>query len=139
MLSISPLLVLVFVVTIPISVVVTRYRSKKVRPLYRRRSQKLGAMNGFVEEITAGLKTIRAYGREEAFAERFDEKNDEAVDAFYAADRFACINGPIVNFINNLSLALISVFGVLLFMAGSVTLGTISSFVLYSRKFSGPI
>ena len=139
MLSISPLLVLVFVVTIPISVVVTRYRSKKVRPLYRRRSQKLGAMNGFVEEITAGLKTIRAYGREEAFAERFDEKNDEAVDAFYAADRFACINGPIVNFINNLSLALISVFGVLLFMAGSVTLGNISSFVLYSRKFSGPI
>lgn len=139
MLSISPPLVLVFVVTIPISILVTRYRSKKVRPLYRARSQKLGAMNGFVEEITAGLKTIRAYGREDAFSARFSEKNDEAVDAFYAADRFACINGPIVNFINNLSLALISVFGVLLFVSGSVTLGNISSFVLYSRKFSGPI
>ena len=139
MLSISPPLVLVFVVTIPISILVTRYRSKKVRPLYRARSQKLGAMNGFVEEITAGLKTIRAYGREDAFSTRFSEKNDEAVDAFYAADRFACINGPIVNFINNLSLALISVFGVLLFVSGSVTLGNISSFVLYSRKFSGPI
>lgn len=139
MLSISPPLVLVFVVTIPISILVTRYRSKKVRPLYRARSQKLGAMNGFVEEITAGLKTIRAYGRENAFSARFSEKNDEAVDAFYAADRFACINGPIVNFINNLSLALISVFGVLLFVSGSVTLGNISSFVLYSRKFSGPI
>ena len=96
-------------------------------------------MNGFIEEITAGLKTIRAYGREEAFTRRFDGKNDEAVDAFYRADRFACINGPIVNCINNLSLALISFFGILLYMGGRVTLGNISSFVLYSRKFSGPI
>ena len=61
------------------------------------------------------------------------------MDAFYRADRFACINGPIVNCINNLSLALISFFGILLYMGGRVTLGNISSFVLYSRKFSGPI
>ena len=139
MLSITPLLVLVFAVTIPLSMAVTRYRSKRVRPLFRERSAKLGAMNGFIEEITAGLKTIRAYGREEAFTRRFDGKNDEAVDAFYRADRFACINGPIVNCINNLSLALISFFGILLYMGGRVTLGNISSFVLYSRKFSGPI
>ena len=139
MLSITPLLVLVFAVTIPLSMVVTRYRAKRVRPLFRERSAKLGAMNGFIEEITAGLKTIRAYGREEAFTRRFDGKNDEAVDAFYRADRFACINGPIVNCINNLSLALISFFGILLYMGGRVTLGNISSFVLYSRKFSGPI
>ena len=139
MLSITPILVLVFVVTIPLSMVITRYRARRVRPLFRDRSQKLGAMNGFIEEITAGLKTIRAYGREQAFLDRFDEKNDEAVDAFYRADRFACINGPIVNCINNLSLALISFFGIWLFMVGRVTLGNISSFVLYSRKFSGPI
>ena len=139
MLSITPLLVLVFAVTIPLSMAVTRYRAKRVRPLFRERSAKLGAMNGFIEEITAGLKTIRAYGREKAFTRRFDGKNDEAVDAFYRADRFACINGPIVNCINNLSLALISFFGILLYMGGRVTLGNISSFVLYSRKFSGPI
>ena len=139
MLSITPLLVLVFAVTIPLSMAVTRYRAKRVRPLFRERSAKLGAMNGFIEEITAGLKTIRAYGREEAFTRRFDGKNDEAVDTFYRADRFACINGPIVNCINNLSLALISFFGILLYMGGRVTLGNISSFVLYSRKFSGPI
>ena len=139
MLSITPLLVLVFAVTIPLSMAVTRYRAKRVRPLFRERSAKLGAMNGFIEEITAGLKTIRAYGREEAFTRRFDGKNDEAVDAFYRADRFACINGPIVNCINNLSLALISFLGILLYMGGRVTLGNISSFVLYSRKFSGPI
>ena len=65
MLSISPQLILIFVVTIPISVMFTRHRSKRVRPLYRRRSAGLGALNGFAEEMTGGLKTIKAYGREE--------------------------------------------------------------------------
>lgn len=139
MVTVSPLLVLIFAVTIPVSIVITRYRAKKVRPMYRNRSVKLGAMNGFVEENTAGLKTIRAYGREKEFLHRFDEKNDEAVSAFYEADRFACANGPIVNMINNISLAFISAFGVLLYIRGGVTLGNISSFMLYSRKFSGPI
>ncbi|MBR3178328.1 MAG: ABC transporter ATP-binding protein [Clostridia bacterium] len=139
MMIVSPLLVLIFVVTIPLAVLITRYRAKKVRPLYRNRSVKIGKMNGFVEENTAGLKTIRAYGREQEFIKRFDEKNNEAVDAYYEADRFACANGPIVNLINNISLAMISAFGALLYIRGGVTLGNISSFMLYSRKFSGPI
>lgn len=139
MLSISPHLILVFVVTIPISVIFTRFRSKRVRPLYRRRSKKLGELNGFIEEITSGLKTTKAYSREQVFIDRFDVKNDEAVEANYEADHFSCITGPTVTFINNLSLALISIFGALMYMAGGITLGSISSFVLYSRKFSGPI
>ena len=139
MLSISPHLILVFVVTIPISVIFTRFRSKRVRPLYRRRSKKLGELNGFIEEITSGLKTTKAYSREQVFIDRFDVKNDEAVEANYEADHFSCITGPTVTFINNLSLALISIFGALMYMAGGITLGNISSFMLYSRKFSGPI
>ena len=139
MLSISPHLILVFVVTIPISVLFTRFRSKRVRPLYRRRSKKLGELNGFIEEITSGLKTTKAYSREQVFIDRFDVKNDEAVEANYEADHFSCITGPTVTFINNLSLALISIFGALMYMAGGITLGNILSFVLYSRKFSGPI
>lgn len=139
MLSISPHLILVFVVTIPISVLFTRFRSKRVRPLYRRRSKKLGELNGFIEEIMSGLKTTKAYSREQVFIDRFDVKNDEAVEANYEADHFSCITGPTVTFINNLSLALISIFGALMYMAGGITLGNISSFVLYSRRFSGPI
>ena len=139
MLSISPHLILVFVVTIPISVLFTRFRSKRVRPLYRRRSKKLGELNGFIEEIMSGLKTMKAYSREQVFIDRFDVKNDEAVEANYEADHFSCITGPTVTFINNLSLALISMFGALMYMAGGITLGNISSFVLYSRRFSGPI
>lgn len=139
MLSISPQLILIFVVTIPISVMFTRHRSKRVRPLYRRRSAGLGALNGFAEEMTGGLKTIKAYGREEVFLSRFEEKNRLACDANYEADAFSSSTGPGVNFINNLSLALVSLFGALLYMAGGISLGSVSSFVLYSRKFSGPI
>lgn len=139
MLSISPKLMLVFAVTIPLSVLFTRYRSRRVRPLFRERSMKLGQLNGFVEEMTSGQKTTKAYSREQVFLNRFDEKNCQAVDAYYKADRFASITGPTVNFINNLSLALISIFGAIMYMGGSISLGNISSFVLYSRKFSGPI
>ena len=70
---------------------------------------------------------------------RFDECNEEAVQAYYNADYYGSMTGPGVNFINNLSLSLISVFGALLFLFGRLTLGNLSSFVLYSRKFSGPV
>ena len=139
MLSISPKLMLIFAVTIPLSILFTRYRSQRVRPLFRERSMKLGQLNGFVEEMTSGQKTTKAYSREQVFIDRFDEKNRQAVDAYYKADRFANITGPTVNFINNFSLALISIFGAIMYMGGSISLGNISSFVLYSRKFSGPI
>lgn len=139
MLSIEPLLVLIFCVTVPLSMFFSRYITKKVRPLYRNRSIALGAMNGFAEEMIAGQKTTRAYNREEVTISRFDEKNDEAVKAYTVAEYFGTLMGPSVNFINNVSLTLISVFGAILYVRGAIGLGNISSFVLYSRKFSGPI
>ena len=139
MLSISPQLVLVFVVTVPLSILLTKVITGKTRPLFRERSAKLGAMNGFVEEMVTGQKTLKAYGREAYTIERFDKKNKEAVDAYYRAEYYGSVVGPCVNFVNNLSLSLISVFGALLYLAGSMSIGNISSFVLYSRKFSGPI
>ena len=141
MLTISRILVLVFVVTIPMSIIFSRYRAKKGRPLFRERSGKLGAMNGFAEESIGGFRTIKAYNKEAEFTARFDVKNDAASDAYHRSDRHSCIAGPSVNFINNLSLAFISFFGALLYLYSpeTLTLGAISSFVLYSRKFSGPI
>ncbi|MDL2319305.1 ABC transporter ATP-binding protein, partial [Eubacteriales bacterium OttesenSCG-928-A19] len=108
MLAISPMLVLVFVVTIPISVVLTAYMTKRVRPLFSRRSQKLGELNGYVEEIITGHRAIDAYHQQATMLGRFDVKNTEAVDAYYKADYYGSMVGPSVNFVNNLSLALIS-------------------------------
>ena len=139
MITISPWLVLVFAFTVPVSILITRYITGRTRPLFRLRSAKMGEMNGFVEEMITGQKTLKAYGREEYTQGRFDRKNKAAVEAYYRAEYYGSTVGPCVNFINNLSLSLISVFGALLYLAGKMTVGNISSFVLYSRKFSGPI
>ena len=139
MLLIAPVLVTVFAVTIPAAILFTRYMTRRVRPLFRRRSAKLGELNGYVEEVVSGHKTIRVYHQENTVISRFDGKNTEAVEAYYNADYYGSMTGPSVNFINNLSLSLVSVMGAVLYLFGSISLGDLSSFVLYSRKFSGPI
>ena len=139
MLMISPRLVLVFAFTMPLSMCITRYLTGKTRPLFRARSASLGELNGFAEEMVSGQRTLKAYCQEENTISRFEEKNEEAMQAYYRAEYYGSIVGPMVNFINNLSLSLISVFGAILYLFGSMSMGNISSFVLYSRKFSGPI
>ena len=139
MLTIAPKLVLIFLFTIPVTVFFTRWLAGRVRPLFRRRSAKLGVLNGFVEEMLSGQKTVRAYGQEDAVLKVFDRKNQDAVDAYTVAEANGTITGPSVNFINNISLALVCVFGSVLFLRGEIGLGDLSSFVQYSRKFSGPI
>ena len=139
MVVISPVLVLVFAVTIPMSILFTRYMTRKVRPLFHMRSVRLGEMNGFVEENITGQKTTKAYHQEETMISRFDERNKAAVDSYYNADYYGGMTGPSVNFINNLSLAFVSIFGAILYLWGHLSIGDLSSFVLYSRRFSGPI
>ena len=139
MLTIAPVLVIIFVFTVPITFIFTRWLANRVRPLFRRRSAKLGQLNGFVEEMLSGQKTVRAYGREDAVQARFDQRNTEAVDAYTKAEANGTLTGPSVNFISNLSLSLVCLFGSLLFLDGRVLLGDLSAFVLYSKKFSGPI
>jgi len=139
MLTIQPALVVIFAVTVPLTALYTRWVTRRTRPMFRRRSAKLGELNGFMEEMIGGQKTTKAYGREAEVLRDFDGKNDEAVDAYTTSEYYGTIIGPSVNFINNISLAMISVFGSLMYLAGSVGLGDISSFIQYSRKFSGPI
>ena len=149
MLTISPPLILVFAITIPISVLFTRYKTKRIKPLFKARSRKLGELNGYAEEMLSGQRTIRAYAREDVILSRFDVRNNDAVEAYYKADWHGAIIGPSVNFINNFSIALVTVFGGILYMLTKTTpdlapvfvlsIGGVSAFVQYSRKFAGPI
>lgn len=139
MILISPLLSLMVLITIPLSVFYTRYMGKKTRPLFARRSAAYGKMNGYVEEMFSGQKTIQAYAREEAVLDKFESINQEASEAFYWANHYGMTIGPTMNSINNLGLALLGMFGSILYLKDLVSLAQISSFVLYSRKFSGPI
>lgn len=139
MFVISRKLIVVQLITLPASILYTRYMTKRTRPLFSARSQKYGQMNGFTEEMFTGQKTIAAYAKEDVMIKRFEKYNEAAADGYYNADYYGTIIGPSIGFINNFSLALIGVFGSLLYIAGKGSLGQISSFILYSRKFSGPV
>lgn len=139
MIAVSPILLGIFLVTVPLSVAIALKRSRQVRPLFRRRSAKLAELNGFSEEMLTGLNTIRAYGREEKMIGKFCEKNTDAVDAYYQADYYGSLIGPAVNFVNNLGTVIISTAGAFLYLFDLISIGNISSFLLYSRRFSGPV
>ena len=149
MLTISPLLLCVFVITVPVSILFTRYKTKKIRPLFRKRSAMLGELNGYAEEMLSGHRSIKAYSSEEEIVSRFDVHNREACEAYYRADYQGSVIGPTVNFVNNLSLTLITVLGGIFYLMTltvtglhpllMINLGDVSAFVQYSRKFSGPI
>ncbi|MBO4887850.1 MAG: ABC transporter ATP-binding protein [Firmicutes bacterium] len=139
MCTISLPLVACMVFTIPASILFTKYRGKKTRPLYSKRSAAYGKMNGFTEEMFSGQKTILAYAHEKQVCENFSRINHEAADAYNAADGMGMTMGPTVGMLNNIGLAAIGMGGAIMYMFGIVSLGQISSFILYSRKFSGPI
>ena len=148
--QISRPMILIFALTVPASILFTRYRSKKVRPHFRLRSQKLGELNGYAEEMLSGCRTISAYGKEEVICDRFNARNTDAMEAYYKSEFYGAALGPTVMLINNISISLVTIMGGILYMytqsgviaAGSVffiTLGGIAQFVQYSRKFAGPI
>ena len=139
MFTISKKLVLIFFITIPMSIISTKYITNKTRPLFRKRAKKIGDLNGFVEENISGLKIIKAYNKESKTIDEFRNINKNAVDAYYNAEYYGSMTVALISFINNISLAFISTIGSILYLKNEISLGQISSFVLYSRKFSGPI
>ena len=148
--QISRPLILIFVLTVPVSILFARYRSRAVRPLFRKRAKKYGELNGFAEEMLTGSRTISAYGRSGVISSRFNKINDETMDSYYKAEYQGAILFPVINFINNLSLTLVAVLGGIMYMysengtilatsAFFISLGGVAQFVQYSRKFAGPI
>ena len=100
--------------------------------------------------MLTGCRSIQAYNRQEIIHSRFDQKNEEAMEAHYQADYHGMIMFPTINFINNLSISLVMIFGGILYMFSQngtfieasvffITLGGVAQFVQYSRKFAGPI
>ena len=139
MMTIAPKLIVIFLFTIPVTFFASSSIARCVRPLFRSRSAGLGQLNGYIDEMLTGQKVIRAYTKEQEVINTFHPKNKTAAEAFTKAESLGTITGPVVSFLNNASLALISVFGSILFLRGDIRLGDLSSFVQYSRKFSGPV
>jgi ATP-binding cassette, subfamily B, multidrug efflux pump len=135
----APLLVLIFAFTIPLTIILTTILSKVVKQKFRIRNKKLGELNGFSEEMITGIQTIQAYVVEKEVKKDFDVINEETSEASYKAGYYSTAVMPSVGFISNLSMALVGVFGGILYARNMMTLAILTSFTLYSRRFSGPI
>lgn len=139
MILINPTLTLVFCIIVPVTFLFARKITKYTRKLFRLQQYKYGELNAYVEEALTGQKTLKAYCHEAASVDGFHKVNGELNDSGYKAQFFSSIVMPVMNFLSNLSFLMVSSFGAVLMLRGKLDISNLSSFILYSKKFSGPI
>jgi len=139
MLSISPLLTLITVVTLPLSVLVTMGVAKRSQGYFMGQARTLGELNGHVEEMYTGHKLVKAFGRESQSIQAFKEINERLYENGWRAQFMASIMFPLMGFVNNLGYVIVSVAGGLLVMRQAIAIGDIQAFINYSRQFTQPI
>ncbi len=139
MLSISPLLTLIVILTLPLYVVVTMNIAKRSQQHFAAQQKSLGDLNGHVEEMYAGHKLVKAYGREHESIVTFNSINDRLYTAGYKAQFISGIIMPLMRFVSNLGYVLICVVGGVFATRGLITIGDILAFIQYSRQFTMPI
>lgn len=137
----SPLMTLLAVLTIPITIFVSGKLAKFMRKYFMRQQQLLGQMNGQVEEMVTGYKTVVAYGKEPEAVERFGKISDEYRKNTIRARVWGSIMGPIMNFLGNAQYVILAVVGGALMLGGNtgITIGSIQAMLQYSKKFTRPI
>lgn len=144
MLSYSPLMTLVSMITIPLTLLVTMKLSKFMRRFFKQQQTLLGELNSEVEESVNGFKTVIAFGREDKCVEEFSEVSKKLAKAGIKANIFGGVMGPLMNVIGNLGYLIVAAVGGYLAITtagtkGAITVGIIQAFLLYSKQFSRPI
>lgn len=132
-------LTLITMITVLITVVVTRKMSAIMRKIYRRRSQILGRLNGHSEEMITGYKSIVAYNKQEDVIDEFRATSDELTKVSIKAEILGGSMGPVMNCISNIGFVIVAAFGGYFAYTGLITIGTISAFIIYAKQFSRPI
>ncbi len=139
MLTISPLLTLVIVITVPLYLLVTGVVVRRSQRHFRGQQAALGDLNGHVEEMYTAHKEIKAFGREQRSIEQFCAINERYYNEGWRAQFVSGIIMPLMNFISNLGYVFVCVMGVILVAAGTVALGDVQAFMQYCRQFTQPI
>lgn len=139
MLTISPLLTLIAVVSLPLSLFVIGPILKRSQKYFSSQQKNLGRLNGHVEEMYTGHQVVKAFGHEAKSNEQFDAVNEELYDAGRKAQFISGIIMPMMTLIGNLSYVLISVVGGILVTQRAISIGDIQAFITYSRQFTQPI
>lgn len=125
--------------TVLFTVLATKLLSKRVRTFSRRRQQLLGHLNGTVEEMVSGYRTVVAYNHQAHTTEEFCTTSDALTKAGIRTDSFSGVMGPVMNCIGNLGFVIITVFGGYFALKGLISVGGISAFIVYAKQFSRPI
>ena len=139
MLSISPLLTLIVILTLPLYIVVTMNIAKHSQKHFAAQQKSLGELNGHVEEMYTGHKIVKAFGREDESIETFNAINEKLYIAGYNAQFISGIIMPLMRFVGNLGYVIICVVGGIFATRGTITIGDILAFIQYSRQFTMPI
>lgn len=125
--------------TVFLTLIATKVLSKKVRKFSRKRQMLLGQLNGTVEEMISGYRTVVAYNHQDITSQEFCETSDSLTKAGIRTDIFSGIMGPIMNCIGNIGFVIIAVFGGYFSVNGLISVGIISAFIVYAKQFSRPI
>jgi ATP-binding cassette subfamily B protein len=139
MLTISPLLSLIVLLTLPLSLIVTMGVAKRSQEYFRQQQRALGELNGHVEEMYTGHKIIKAFGREKQSIAEFMERNEKLYDAGWKAQFVSSMIMPLMRFIGNLGYVFVAVIGGILVTQNAITIGDVQAFIQYAQQFTQPI
>ena len=132
-------LALLSFITVFLTVFATKFLSKHVRKYSRERQSLLGRLNGTVEEMVSGYRTVVAYNRQESTAQGFRKTSDSLTKAGIKADILGGVMGPVMNCIGNVGFVIIAAFGGWFSVKGLISVGVISAFIVYAKQFSRPV
>ena len=125
--------------TVLLTVLATKFLSKRVRKFSRKRQQLLGQLNGTVEEMISGYRTVVAYNHQDMTTEEFCATSDDMTKAGIRTDIFSGVMGPVMNCIGNIGFVIVAAFGGYFSIHGLISVGVISAFIVYAKQFSRPI
>lgn len=138
MIWLNPLMAVVVILSAPFTYLLARMITKKSQKYFKSQASIVGGLNGYIEEIINGQKTVKAFSREEKVLERFKEINNELHYVGIKAQFLGAIANPSTRLVNNIAYSIIGLTGSILALKGSLTVGEISSFLIYSNLFSKP-
>ncbi|MGE2736690.1 ABC transporter ATP-binding protein [Mycolicibacterium vaccae] len=139
MLTISPVLTLLTVVTVPLSLWVTRKIARRSRELFVAQWTNTGKLNAHIEETYSGFTVVKTFGHRAHAEERFRELNGDVYRASFGAQFLSGLVSPATIFIGNISYVAVAVIGGLQVATGQITLGSIQAFIQYVRQFNQPL
>lgn len=139
MLTISPVMTLIAMVTLPLSFFVTAIIAKRSQRYFTAQQKELGKLNGHVEEMFTGHRIVKAFGHEDESVNKFNETNEKLYNAGWKAQFVSGIIMPLITFINNIGYVLVCVVGGIMVTQKSIAIGDVQAFIQYSRQFTWPI